>query len=74
MALQLGVSYLPLAEVCIDALQAWTHLLPHDVLHQHLPAVLPLLLPYLRSKGDLILFFITFTRVSVIMIQVIREC
>uniref|UniRef100_A0A0P4W3R0 non-specific serine/threonine protein kinase n=1 Tax=Scylla olivacea TaxID=85551 RepID=A0A0P4W3R0_SCYOL len=50
MALHLGVSYLPLAEVCIAALCKWTHILPSDILHQHLPAVLPLLLPYLRSK------------------------
>ncbi|XP_050692200.1 DNA-dependent protein kinase catalytic subunit-like isoform X2 [Eriocheir sinensis] len=50
MALQLGVSYLPLAEVCIAALHAWTRTLPHDTLHQHLPAVLPLLLPYLCSQ------------------------
>ncbi|XP_042208389.1 DNA-dependent protein kinase catalytic subunit-like [Homarus americanus] len=50
MALQLGISYLPLAEVCVSALQVWIRQLPHDTLHQNLPLVLPLLLPYLRSQ------------------------
>ncbi|XP_069947778.1 DNA-dependent protein kinase catalytic subunit isoform X2 [Cherax quadricarinatus] len=50
MALQLGVSYLPLADVCVSALQVWTEQLPHDMLQQHLPLVMPLLLPYLRSR------------------------
>ncbi|KAK4317884.1 hypothetical protein Pmani_011063 [Petrolisthes manimaculis] len=50
MALQMGVSYLPLAEVCISALKAWVALLPRGTLIQNLPRVLPLLLPYLRSQ------------------------
>ncbi|XP_069166166.1 DNA-dependent protein kinase catalytic subunit-like [Procambarus clarkii] len=50
MALQLGVSYLPLADVCVSALQVWTEKLPRDLLHQHMPFVMPLLLPYLRSQ------------------------
>lgn len=51
MALQLGVSYLPLAEVCILALQLWTKSLSQEILGEHMPHVLPLLLPYLRSQG-----------------------
>lgn len=51
MALQMGVSYLPLAEVCISALRAWITLIPRGTLIQNLPRVLPLLLPYLRSQG-----------------------
>ncbi|ROT76685.1 putative DNA-dependent protein kinase catalytic subunit-like [Penaeus vannamei] len=50
MALQLGVSYLPLAEVCILALQLWTKSLSQEILSEHMPHVLPLLLPYLRSQ------------------------
>ncbi|XP_071521265.1 DNA-dependent protein kinase catalytic subunit-like [Panulirus ornatus] len=50
MALQVGISYLPLAKVCVSALQLWTRILPRDTLHQHLPLVLPLLLPYLHSQ------------------------
>ncbi|XP_076033927.1 DNA-dependent protein kinase catalytic subunit-like [Oratosquilla oratoria] len=49
-ALVMGMSYLPLAEVCISALQSWVHLLDEEILHEHLPNVLPLLLPYLRSQ------------------------
>lgn len=60
MALQMGVSYLPLAEVCISALRAWITLIPLGTLIQNLPRVLPLLLPYLRSQG-IVLDFIQLT-------------
>ncbi|XP_064117191.1 DNA-dependent protein kinase catalytic subunit-like [Macrobrachium nipponense] len=50
MALRLGVSYLPLAEICVKALQNWSQLLPKDILQKYFPSVMPLLLPYLRSQ------------------------
>ena len=50
IALEVGVSYLPLAEVTIQALRYWCNELPQSVLDISLPKLLPLLMPYLKSK------------------------
>ena len=53
MAFKLGLSFLPLAETALDALDAWTAELPPDVLHPYLQDVLPYLDGYLKTASEL---------------------
>lgn len=52
VALQLGLSYAPLAETAMDALERWIATLPGAVLEPHLPAILPGLEAYLVSRAS----------------------
>ncbi|XP_035828316.1 DNA-dependent protein kinase catalytic subunit [Aplysia californica] len=45
----LGLSYLPLAEVGLQALESWFRQLPASVLEAHYTSILPYLDPYLRT-------------------------
>lgn len=50
LALSLGVSYLPLAIIGMDALEYWSKILPTEVLQPIYPDILPYLDSYLRSS------------------------
>jgi DNA-dependent protein kinase catalytic subunit len=52
IALNLGISYMPLAEAAISALESWTSQLPPDVFKPHLPTILPCLDTYLQSAAE----------------------
>ena len=52
VALQLGLSYTPLAETAVNALERWIATLPGSVLQPHLPAILPGLEAYLVSRAS----------------------
>ncbi|XP_072167838.1 DNA-dependent protein kinase catalytic subunit-like [Diadema setosum] len=49
MCFKLGLSYHPLAEAGLSAIQTWMQFIPADVLSSHYPAILPLLDGYLRA-------------------------
>ncbi|KAK6170524.1 hypothetical protein SNE40_018898 [Patella caerulea] len=49
VALSLGLSYLPLAGIAIDALEYWCHNLPHHIIHPHYSAILPYLDNYIKT-------------------------
>ena len=53
----IGLSYLPLAIVALDALEYWSETLPADVLSPHYKHILPYLDSYLRTpdQGEYIL-------------------
>ncbi|KAB7494394.1 hypothetical protein Anas_07027, partial [Armadillidium nasatum] len=51
ISLQMGLSFLPIARICISALKLWTQYLKKENIQSLFPKVLPFLLPYLRSKG-----------------------
>lgn len=50
LALSLGVSYLPLAIIGMNALEYWSKILPTEVLQPIYPDILPYLDSYLRSS------------------------
>ena len=47
--MKIGLSYLPLANVALDALEYWSDNLPSDVLKPHFATILPCLDNYLRT-------------------------
>lgn len=48
---KLGLSYLPLAQAGLAALQAWSSQLPASVVNPHFRGILPALDDYLKTKG-----------------------
>lgn len=46
------MSYVPLAEAAISALESWTSQMPSIVFKPYLPAVLPCLDAYLQSAAE----------------------
>ena len=51
VTLKLGLSYLPLANAGLDALEAWTSQLPPGLLQPYLQQILPNMDAYLRTQG-----------------------
>ncbi|XP_072042849.1 DNA-dependent protein kinase catalytic subunit-like [Amphiura filiformis] len=49
---KIGVSYLPLAESGLTALNSWLHHLPMDTMRPHFNIILPLLDDYLRATSE----------------------
>ncbi|ESO96748.1 hypothetical protein LOTGIDRAFT_143667, partial [Lottia gigantea] len=49
VALTLGLSYLPLAGIAIDALEYWCHNLPDHIVKPHYSCILPYLDNYIRT-------------------------
>ncbi|XP_067044034.1 DNA-dependent protein kinase catalytic subunit-like isoform X2 [Acropora muricata] len=52
LTFKLGLSYTPLAQAGLDALQKWSASLPTELLNPHLSEVLPCLDCYLKSSAD----------------------
>ena len=52
MALQIGRSYIPLANAGLDALETWSRTLPDHVIRPHYRNLLQHLDPYLKSGAD----------------------
>lgn len=52
LTFKLGLSYTPLAQAGLDALQSWTTALPADVLKPHLSEILPCLDGYLKTSAE----------------------
>ena len=52
MTFKLGLSYLPLANAGLDALEVWSSELPPDILHPHFKHILPYLDDYLRTLSN----------------------
>lgn len=52
LTFKLGLSYTPLAQAGLDALQKWSASLPAELLNPHLSEVLPCLDCYLKSSAD----------------------
>lgn len=48
---KLGLSYLPLANAGLDALESWTAQLPAELLKPHFKHILPFLDDYLKTLG-----------------------
>ena len=51
MTFKLGLSYLPLAEAGLTALQTWSSQLPPSVVNPHFRGILPSLDDYLKTRG-----------------------
>lgn len=52
LTLKLGLSYPPLAEAGIDALESWNVTIPHDVLRPYFKDILPCFDGYLKSTVE----------------------
>jgi DNA-dependent protein kinase catalytic subunit len=46
----MGLSYLPLAQVGLDALEWWSQVLPADIISLYYPDILPCLDMYLKTS------------------------
>ncbi|XP_052761107.1 DNA-dependent protein kinase catalytic subunit-like isoform X2 [Mya arenaria] len=49
VTLKIGLSYLPLANVAMDALEVWSRTLPYSVMEKHYPSILPCLDSFLKT-------------------------
>ena len=52
MTFKLGLSYLPLANAGLDALEVWSSELSHKLLQPHFKHILPYLDDYLRTLSN----------------------
>lgn len=52
IAFQVGLSHIPLANSAIAALEHWLTVLPHYLIHKHIPDILPCLNDYLTTSAD----------------------
>ncbi|XP_067118451.1 DNA-dependent protein kinase catalytic subunit-like [Centruroides vittatus] len=71
ISLQLGLSYLPLAMSCLDALETWLYSLPSELLKEHYPKLLPSLNDYFLASDNISLQPLknihTFTKQSLVV-------